>query len=299
MSKKAFFSVVFLAISIGICLLIANEYLKRVETKAINRYLSTLQRELETHSIHLNFSPLTCSGFIKHHCKIDRIEVDSAILQDSLNGKKIILNDFSLAMVGLSNANIAVQIKIGEISQNLIFLPKNFTYKISLTKQDSALGYIMLDRVLDFNIGNVVGKANIAVLVREKRFRNKSILFLLKEWFDPDTPSFYEYSLEKLEITLKAKNAVDSAFFMANEDKIQNLLSHINFQKSSFKNLITATNKLMKNEIKSIDFRVWRKNADLIFFNTLSSKATTKKADEISEILDSIDESYEIHLSTM
>lgn len=292
MSKKAFFSIVFFVASIGICILIANEYLKRAEIKAINRYLNTLQGELETHSINLYFSPMVCSGFIKHHCKSDKIELDSYNLQD----KKIIFKDISLSIVSLSNAKISVQIKIGEISQNLIFLPKNFAYKISLEKQDSALGYIMLNRLLNFNIGNIVGNVNLSILVREKRFRNKSILFLLKEWFDTDTPSFYEYSLERLDIVLEAEKTIDSTFFKENEEHLQNILSRLNVHNTHFTSLIDATKKLMNNEIRRIDFSVMRKNADLTFFNALSSQATAKKANEISEILDSIDESYMINL---
>lgn len=294
MSKKAFFSIIFFIISLGICLLIANEYLKRVEIKAINRYLHTLQNETKSHSINLTFSPVVCFGFIKHHCKSDRIELDS----NNFEGKNVVLKDTSLSIVRLDNKQIAVQIKIGEISQNLIFLPKNFAYEIGLEKQDSALGYIMLNHLLDFNIGNITGKVNLAILVRDKRFKNKNILFLLKEWFDTDTPSFYEYSLDSLNITLEARGSVDSAFFKANEENLNNLLSRLNFHNPHFTNFLSAMQKLMKNEIKSIDFTARRKNANLIFFNTLSTQATKKKASEIGEILDSIDESYAVHLKT-
>lgn len=294
MSKKAFFSIIFFIISLGICLLIANEYLKRVEIKAINRYLHTLQNETKSHSINLTFSPVVCFGFIKHHCKSDRIELDSS----NFEGKNVVLKDTSLSIVRLDNKQIAVQIKIGEISQNLIFLPKNFAYEIGLEKQDSALGYIMLNHLLDFNIGNITGKVNLAILVRDKRFKNKNILFLLKEWFDTDTPSFYEYSLDSLNITLEARGSVDSAFFKANEENLNNLLSRLNFHNPHFTNFLSAMQKLMKNEIKSIDFTARRKNANLIFFNTLSTQATKKKASEIGEILDSIDESYAVHLKT-
>lgn len=294
MSKKAFFSIIFFIISLGICLLIANEYLKRVEIKAINRYLHTLQNETKSHSINLTFSPVVCFGFIKHNCKSDRIKLDSS----NFEGKNVVLKDTSLSIVRLDNKQIAVQIKIGEISQNLIFLPKNFAYEIGLEKQDSALGYIMLNHLLDFNIGNITGKVNLAILVRDKRFKNKNILFLLKEWFDTDTPSFYEYSLDSLNITLEAKGSVDSAFFKANEENLNNLLSRLNFHNPHFTNFLSAMQKLMKNEIKSIDFTARRKNANLIFFNTLSTQATKKKASEIGEILDSIDESYAVHLKT-
>lgn len=294
MSKKAFFSIIFFIISLGICLLIANEYLKRVEIKAINRYLHTLQNETKSHSINLTFSPVVCFGFIKHNCKSDRIKLDSS----NFEGKNVVLKDTSLSIVRLDNKQIAVQIKIGEISQNLIFLPKNFAYEIGLEKQDSALGYIMLNHLLDFNIGNITGKVNLAILVRDKRFKNKNILFLLKEWFDTDTPSFYEYSLDSLNITLEARGSVDSAFFKANEENLNNLLSRLNFHNPHFTNFLSAMQKLMKNEIKSIDFTARRKNANLIFFNTLSPQATKKKASEIGEILDSIDESYAVHLKT-
>lgn len=294
MSKKAFFSIIFFIISLGICLLIANEYLKRVEIKAINRYLNTLQNEAKSHSINLIFSPIECFGFIKHSCKSDRIELDSS----NFEGKNVVLKDTSLSIVRLDNKQIAVQIKIGEISQNLIFLPKNFAYEIGLQKQDSALGYIMINHLLDFNIGNITGKVNLAILIRDKRFRNKNILFLLKEWFDTDKPSFYEYSLESFNITLEAKGSVDSAFFKANEENLNNLLSRLNFNNPHLTNFLSATQKLMKNEIKSIAFNAKRKNANLIFFNTLSPQATKKKASEIGEILDSIDESYAVNLKT-
>lgn len=294
MSKKAFFSIIFFIISLGICLLIANEYLKRVEIKAINRYLHTLQNETKSHSINLTFSPVVCFGFIKHNCKSDRIKLDSS----NFEGKNVVLKDTSLSIVRLDNKQIAVQIKIGEISQNLIFLPKNFAYEIGLEKQDSALGYIMLNHLLDFNIGNITGKVNLAILVRDKRFKNKNILFLLKEWFDTDTPSFYEYSLDSLNITLEAKGSVDSAFFAKNKQKITQYLSVLETQNPHFDELIKATNQMLLGRIKNISFLAQRKNTDLQFFHSLSKEATMEKTLEIKEILQSIDDSYMINLKT-
>ena len=294
MSKKAFFSIIFFIISLGICLLIANEYLKRVEIKAINRYLNTLQNEAKSHSINLIFSPIVCFGFIKHSCKSDRIELDSS----NFEGKNVVLKDTSLSIVRLDNKQIAVQIKIGEISQNLIFLPKNFAYEIGLQKQDSALGYIMINHLLDFNIGNITGKVNLAILIRDKRFRNKNILFLLKEWFDTDKPSFYEYSLESFNITLEAKGSVDSAFFAKNKQKITQYLSVLEAQNLHFDELIKVANQMLLGRVKNISFLAQRKNEYLQFFHSLSKEATMEKALEIKEILQSIDDSYMINLKT-
>lgn len=295
MNKKAFFSVIFIVISFGVCLLIANEYLKRVEIKAINSYLSTLKGEIIDKQVELDFSQVLCSGFFKHSCKISNISLNSRqspILQDS----KIKLTDTSLTITDLNTQKIALAVKIGAISQTKMFLPKNFAYTISLTKQDSTLGYVMLNRVLNLDIGNVAVSVNFAVLIREKRFRNKSVLFLLKEWIDPDTPSFYEFSLESLDISLKSKNAVNTAFYEANSKHLQYLLDNLNITKPHFERLKNATISLTKNEISSIDFSVKRKNKDLVFFNTLSDSATTKKTLEIREILDSINDSYAVEL---
>lgn len=279
MNKKAFFSVIFIVISFGVCLLIANEYLKRVEIKAINSYLSTLKGEIIDKQVELDFSQVLCSGFFKHSCKISNISLNSRqspILQDS----KIKLTDTSLTITDLNTQKIALAVKIGAISQTKMFLPKNFAYTISLTKQDSTLGYVMLNRVLNLDIGNVAVSVNFAVLIREKRFRNKSVLFLLKEWIDPDTPSFYEFSLESLDISLKSKNAVNTAFF------VRLIVVFFNLSKCGF----------VIFRLSSIDFSVKRKNKDLVFFNTLSDSATTKKTLEIREILDSINDSYAVEL---
>lgn len=319
MSKKGLFSLVFVIISLGICLLIANEYLKRIEIKAINSYFTSLKQELGEKNLSLDFSQTQCSGFFKHSCKISDItlgnirfdspSIDSpnialesqSIAQNlppSWQNSQITFSDTSLAITKLNTTNIAVSVNIGEISQSLIFLPKNFAYLVSFTKQDSALGYVMLDRMLKLDIGNIAVSVNFAVLIREKRFRNKSILFLLKEWFDPTTPSFYEYSLEKLDISLKAKDAINSEFYEANSENLRYLQDNLNITNKHFESLANAIISLMKNEISEIDFSVRRKNADLVFFNTLTDTATTKKALEIKEILDSINDSYNITMQT-
>lgn len=301
MSKKGLFSLVFVIISLGICLLIANEYLKRVEIKAINSYFTSLKQELGEKNLSLDFSQTQCSGFFKHSCKINDISLDSISLLNIpfiSQNRKITFSDTSLSITDLNTRQISVAVNIGTISQNLIFLPKNFAYSVSLTKQDSALGYVMLDRMLKLDIGNIAVSVNFAVLIREKRFRNKSILFLLKEWFDPTTPSFYEYSLEKLDISLKAKDAINSEFYEANSENLRYLQDNLNITNKHFESLANAIISLMKNEISEIDFSVRRKNADLVFFNTLTDTATTKKALEIKEILDSINDSYNITMQT-
>ena len=312
MSKKGLFSLIFVIISLGICLLVANEYLKRVEIKAINSYFTSLKSELSEKNLSLDFSQTQCSGFFKHSCKISDItlrnlsfdlasESQSNIAQNlplSWQNRPITFSDTSLVITKLNTNNIAVGVNIGAISQSLIFLPKNLAYLVSLTKQDSALGYVMLDRVLKLDIGNIAISVNFAVLIREKRFRDKSILFLLKEWFDPTTPSFYEYSLEKLDISLKAKDAVNSEFYEANSENLRYLKDNLNITNKHFESLTNAIISLMKNEISAIDFSVRRKNADLVFFNTLTDTATTKKALEIKEILDSINDSYNITMQT-
>lgn len=312
MSKKGLFSLIFVIISLGICLLVANEYLKRVEIKAINSYFTSLKSELSEKNLSLDFSQTQCSGFFKHSCKISDItlrnlsfdlasESQSNIAQNlplSWQNRPITFSDTSLVITKLNTNNIAVGVNIGAISQSLIFLPKNLAYLVSLTKQDSALGYVMLDRVLKLDIGNIAISVNFAVLIREKRFRDKSILFLLKEWFDPTTPSFYEYSLGKLDISLKAKGAVNSEFYEANSENLRYLKDNLNITNKHFESLTNAIMSLMKNEISAIDFSVRRKNADLVFFNTLTDTATTKKALEIKEILDSINDSYNITMQT-
>ena len=314
MSKKGLFSLIFIIISLGVCLLIANEYLKRVEMKAINSYFTSLKQELGEKNLSLDFSQTQCSGFFKHSCKISDItlgninfdspnalESQSNITQNlplSWQNRQITFSNTNLAITKLNTNNIAVSVNIGAISQSLIFLPKNFSYLVSFTKQDSALGYVMLDRVLKLDIGNIAVSVNFAVLIREKRFRDKSILFLLKEWFDPATPSFYEYSLEKLDISLKAKDAINSEFYEANSENLRYLQDNLNITNKHFEALANAIISLMKNEISHIDFSVRRKNADLVFFNTLTDTATTKKALEIKEIIDSINDSYNITMQT-
>ena len=316
MSKKGLFSLTFIIVSLGVCLLIANEYLKRVEMKAINSYFTSLKQELGEKNLSLDFSQTQCSGFFKHSCKISDItlgninfdspnalesKLESNITQNlplSWQNRQITFSNTNLAITKLNTNNIAVSVNIGAISQSLIFLPKNFSYLVSFTKQDSALGYVMLDRVLKLDIGNIAISVNFAVLIREKRFRDKSILFLLKEWFDPATPSFYEYSLEKLDISLKAKDAINSEFYEANSENLRYLQENLNITNKHFEALANAIISLMKNEISNIDFSVKRKNADLVFFNTLTDTATTKKALEIKEIIDSINDSYNITMQT-
>lgn len=301
LSKKGLFSLVFIIASLGICLLVANEYLKRVEMKAINNYFASLQRELGEKNLKLEVGQTQCIGFFKHTCNIDSISLN---LINALNmpfivqNRKIVFSDTSLAITDLNINQIAVAVNIGKISQNLIFMPKNFSYLVSLTKQDSALGYVMLDRVLKLDIGNIAISVNFAVLIREKRFRDKSILFLLKEWFDPTTPSFYEYSLEKLDISIKAKKTINSEFYEANSENLQYLIDSLNIANPHFMAFTNATISLMQNEITNINFSVRRKNADLVFFDTLTDTATTKKALEIKEILDSINDSYKITMQT-
>lgn len=321
MNKKVLFSLTFIIISLGICLLIANEYLKRVEMKAINSYFTSLKRELGEKQLNLDFSQTQCGGFFKHTCKINDITLgnigfnapSSSIAIDmaenitpnipqniplAWQNRQITFSNTSLAITDLNTNKIAVSVNIGKISQTLIFLPKNFAYSISLAKQDSSLGYVMLDRILNLDIGNIAVSVNFAVLIREKRFANKSVLFLLKEWFDPTTPSFYEYSLEKLDISLKAKDAINNEFYEANSENLRYLQDNLNITNKHFESLANAIISLMKNEISSIDFSVRRKNADLVFFNTLTDTATTKKALEIKEILDSINDSYQITMQT-
>lgn len=316
MSKKGLFSLTFIIVSLGVCLLIANEYLKRVEMKAINSYFTSLKQELGEKNLSFDFSQTQCSGFFKHSCKISDItlgninfdspnalesKLESNITQNlplSWQNRQITFSNTNLAITKLNTNNIAVSVNIGAISQSLIFLPKNFSYLVSFTKQDSALGYVMLDRVLKLDIGNIAVSVNFAVLIREKRFRDKSILFLLKEWFDPATPSFYEYSLEKLDISLKAKDAINSEFYEANSENLRYLQDNLNITNKHFEALANAIISLMKNEISNIDFSVRRKNADLVFFNTLTDTATTKKALEIKEIIDSINDSYNITMQT-
>lgn len=321
MNKKVLFSLTFIIISLGICLLIANEYLKRVEMKAINSYFTSLKRELGEKQLNLDFSQTQCGGFFKHTCKINDVTLgnigfnapSSSIAIDmaenitpnipqniplAWQNRQITFSNTSLAITDLNTNKIAVSVNIGKISQTLIFLPKNFAYSISLAKQDSSLGYVMLDRILNLDIGNIAVSVNFAVLIREKRFANKSVLFLLKEWFDPTTPSFYEYSLEKLDISLKAKDAINNEFYEANSENLRYLQDNLNITNKHFESLANAIISLMKNEISSIDFSVRRKNADLVFFNTLTDTATTKKALEIKEILDSINDSYQITMQT-
>lgn len=292
MSKKAISSVVFVVISFGICLLIANAYLKRIEIGAIQRYLGALQGELRAHNIELDFEKITCTGFIKHRCESREIRAESASFGDS----NVILRDISLAITSLHPQNVALSAKVGDISQNLILLPKNFTYNLSIKKVDSALGYIVLNRGFDFSIGNIAGRVNMAVLVRDKRMRNKSIFFLLKEWFDAKSASFYEYSLESLDVSLEAKRTLDSAFLKQNQQKIEDYLALLNSQNPRFAELTSAIKQMLRGEIKKLDFSASRKNVNLPFFHSLSPSATKEKALEIKEILQSIDESYALDL---
>ncbi|MGX2982885.1 hypothetical protein [Helicobacter sp. 23-1045] len=291
MKNRAFSSVFFIIILLGVCIFIANKYLAHIETNAANRYLSTLQSELNAHKITLNFAPINCTGFIKHTCESKQITLDSANFAES---KQIILRNAKLAIKSLGLDNIVAEAKIGDISQNLILLPKNLTYNLALKKVDSALGYVMVERRFDFTIGNIAGRVDLAILVRDRRFANKSIFYLIKEWFDAETPSFYEYSLENLEVDLRAKNAVDSAIFKKNEVAMGAIFDSL--KNPHFAPLIDATKALMNNERKNLHFKITRKNADLKFFHTLSQRATHKKLSEIGEILASVDESYEVNL---
>ncbi|RDU64765.1 hypothetical protein [Helicobacter sp. MIT 14-3879] len=304
--KKIIFSIIFILLTSALFLFIANEYIKRLEIKAIINYIDALKDELKEYLLNITHSDVACIGFIKHSCNIKNIEIES-------KKSKIILENVRLSIINLSFKQIGVEASIDKISHNItqnpyfVFIPERLIYHINLKKEDSALGYIMLNRhlYLDFNKFNI--DINFDILLRDNLFRNKNIIFLLKEWFNTNTPSFYEYSLDSLNIEVNANNIND--FYNKHFNNYNLLLSNIitelsnSFTKNMlnnkgiFKSFMNLSYELLNDKLKNIILNVKRKNNKLIFFNILSDEASTKKIAEIEQVLNSINDTYKITIN--
>ncbi len=298
MKKRAVFIIIIGVCAAGFFLFIANEYLKRLEQNAIKTYINSIQNELEGYSLNTKIAPVECSGFLKHICTIKFAN----IYNDKIN---IELNNINLRIKNITYNNISVNIEINNITHNnknpyLSLLPNKFIYTLNLHKEDSKLGFVTLERnvYLDFNDFDLDAKLNI--LLREKKFRNKSIFYLLKEWFDNTTPSFYEYSINNIMMHIKTKGN------KINDTKIINVLKEIEKDINKGKNTKLALNyfnKIMENSYKIINGRtnnilldISKKHPNITFFNLLSNEAAIKKSLEIIEIINSINETYNINL---
>lgn len=312
MNKKSAFTIFFTIFSVGIFLFTVNEYLKRVEKKAIETYLNSIQNEFSEYSLNITIDPVTCKGIIRHKCNIENIKISD-------KDTEITLKNNSAKITNISHNSIGVEFSIDDISHNsytnpyLALLPMKFTYKLNLQKQDSKLGYVLLNRSIYLDFNDFDMNINLDILLREKIFRNKSILFLLKEWFDSTTPSFYEYSLDTLMINLSSKKQktlhstyldkrsttlkllIDKSKAIYQKDKA---LFNNNLITDYFNRFVKNSYELLDNKINTIELDIKRKNQDLVFFNLLSNEASIKKVLEIMQIIDSINETYEINLST-
>ncbi|RAX54716.1 hypothetical protein CCY99_02860 [Helicobacter sp. 16-1353] len=302
MKKKLVFTIFFIIFAIGIFLFTANEYLKRIEQNAIETYLYSIKNESLEYALNIEINPVVCKGFIRHQCNISNIKIYD-------NKIEISLQNASAKIIDISHDSIEVAFHIDEITYNshtnLALLPRKFTYTLNLQKQDSRLGYVLLNRsiYLDFNTFDI--NINLDILLREEIFRNKSILFLLKEWFDNTTPSFYEYSLDTLKININSKKIKNeshnpSISLKSIIDKYQqeNPLFHNDFANHYFNEFIKDTYRLLDNKIDTLDLSIKRKNQNLVFFNLLSDEASKKKILEIIQVLNSINETYKIDLQT-
>ena len=296
MRKRFVFIMFFVIFASGIFVFIANEYIKRLEKNAIESYMQSIQNELKEHYFNMIVSNVECKGFVKHICKIDNARI--------YNHLEINLENITLSIKDISYDHIGVLINIDKISHNdynpyLSLLPNKFQYTLNLHKVDSKLGFLMLERSVYFDFDGFDMNANLDLLLREKKISNKSIFFILKEWFDNTTPSFYEYSLENLAMKINAKNNKNKSI-----DILKTLINNID-KKQFDKNKLISTylDELIENIYKIIDkktnevaLNITRKNPNIIFFNLLNNEAATRKSLEIIEIINSINETYHINL---
>ncbi|MBR7118486.1 MAG: hypothetical protein IKC84_03865 [Helicobacteraceae bacterium] len=299
MKKKFVFIVFFIISASGIFVFITNEYIKRLEKNAIEKYMQSIQNKLKEYSLNMTVSDVECKGFIKHTCKINDARI--------YNNLEINLKDITLSIKDISYNNIGVLINIDKISHNhynsyLSLLPNKFQYILNLHKIDSELGFIMLERSIYFDFDNFNMNANLNILFREKKMRNKSIFYILKEWFDHTTPSFYEYSLHYLTAQLSSKDN------RSKNDELINILKILinNIDKKRLNNnklvlkyldeLIDNAYKIIDGKTSEVTLNITRKNPNISFFNSLHSEAMTKKGLEIIEIINSINETYNINL---
>ncbi|RDU57529.1 hypothetical protein [Helicobacter sp. MIT 99-5507] len=302
MRKRLVFIIFFIISASGVFVFIANEYTKRLEKNAIEAYMQSIQNELKEYSLDMIASDVECRGFIKHTCKINNARI--------YNNLEIDLTDITLSIKNISYNNISVLINIGKISHNnynpfLSLLPNKFQYTLNLHKVDSKLGFVMLKRSVYFNFDSFDMNANLDLLLREKKNSNKSIFYILKEWFDNTTPSFYEYSIDNLAMRLNAKDGN-----YKNNKLIINILKtltnkidkkQLNNNKLALKyldELINSADKIIDKKANEVTLNVRRKNPDISFFNLLNKEAATKKSLEIIEIINSINETYNINLQT-
>lgn len=304
MRKKIFFSIIFILFSSAICLFLVNEYLKMVEQKIISVHLNMLKKEASSYGLDISPSKVSCVGLIKHKCQIKEVDI-----QD-----KIKLQDITIWVTDLSNDKIVIGVKIDKITNNItnpyaIFIPNKFIYYLSLEKQDSKLGYAYLDRKVQAVFDKFSVDANLNILVRDVRFRNENILIMLKEWFDINSPNFYEYSLEHLSFNIQADdiNNFYIKYFSKFHKSLHNvvkgtrdIINNGNFENNTTKAIIDNLQKayfdLLSGKTKRINLNVERKNNNVVFFNLLTKEKTIKRLIEIEQIIDSINEAYRYKL---
>ncbi len=308
MSKNIIVTISFIVLLIGLFLFTANEYVKRVEKRVIDTYLQSISNEFREHSFKIEMDSTICSGFIKHICTIDNVTIYNY-------DPEILLKDIKIEITNITNNQIGVRFSVDNISHTFsanpyfIFLPTKLTYSLHLIKQDSALGYVMLDRAMYLDFDKFDVNLEFNTLLREKKFRNKSIVFLLKEWFDQTTSSFGEYSLDNLNVSIQAKDINDyyATYFKKYDTSIsammkdtKNVIKQNDFNNELtteyFDKLIESLGSLLDGKINKIHLDVRRNNDNLIFFNQLSDDASLRKILEITEILDSINSTYNIQL---
>ena len=300
MRKRFVFIIFFIISASGIFVFIVNEYIKRLEKNAIESYMKSIQNELKEYSFDMAVSNVECKGFVKHTCKINNARI--------YNNLEINLKDITLSINNISHNNIGVLISIDEINHNdynpfLSLLPNKFRYTLNLHKIDSKLGFVMLERFVYLNFDSFDINANIDLLLRDTKIRNKSIFYILKEWFDNTTPSFYEYSLDNLTMSIKSKDNRHKNNELINILKITNTIdkTKLNNNKliSKYLNeLINDTYKIIDGTTNEITLNITRKNPNISFFNLLNNEAATKKSLEIIEIINSINKTYNINLKT-
>lgn len=299
MNKRFLFSAFFVIIACGICVLVANEYLKHVEIKAIENYLLTLNNEFSEHESSTDVGNISCKGIIKHRCDIPRARI---INQNNW----ILLENITISVSHLSHKQIGVEVAIKKITHNFmdinsVFIPKNAVYILNLIKEDSKLGYVALNREVKLDFNRFDFSANSSILIRDKLFRDKNVVFLLNDWFNTTTPSFYEYSVDKLILQANNKNINDfytshfARFNATSLDFVRNLKND-NKSIDNIYGFESAFASFLDGKFKELRIDVSRKNDNLIFFSLLPKDAALKKMLEVKHILDSINESYKVEI---
>lgn len=300
MSKKIIVLIVLCGLcSIFVFLFIANEYYKIVQQKSIETYIVYIKQEFNDNNLKAQTTPVICKGFIKYDCSIKNAYISNNYINLEFDDIDIVVSNIGYNKAGVS-------FKIGKINNKTpsnkysILIPNSFEYYLNIIKEDSKLGYLILNRAVNMGFKKFNLNLNLDILIRDKVFSNKNIISILKQWFDDTTPSFYEYNLDNLNVNISLNsplNKSNAAKFKSILNELKNVkIFNTSYANAYFLSFINKTYELLDSKFNNISAKIYRKNNDLIFFNQLTNDASMSKILEIMQILNSIDETYKITL---